>query len=80
MYSILAILIYILGCVIFCLLNHSLIGTTEYDLEGWDYELDATDVVLKSVFWPIFFIVCIIFLPINIGARLLDKYHYGKNI
>lgn len=78
MTAIILILVYLLGCAIYCIVMHSRIGTTEshYEPNGvYQGDVESVDIVLESLFWPLALPGYIVLLPITIMAKLLKMYH-----
>ena len=78
MTAIILILVYLLGCAIYCIVMHNRIGTTEshYEPNGvCQDDVESVDIVLESLFWPLVLPVYIVLLPITIMAKLLKMYH-----
>lgn len=64
--------IYIIGLVLYCILNEHRIGKFE------DYErVDEDDIVFEASFWPFYGVMHIISLPFK-GALKLTRWLHNK--
>lgn len=70
-----AIVVYFLGCLVYCYLNKDRVGTKEFSLDHCDYyQVECYDVACESCFWPIILLCIIVFTPVKIITKLLELY------
>lgn len=71
-----ALIIYIIGIVVYYLLNKRRIGTIE---QGWgehgpeDWNVDKTQITSEALVWPVILILYILFSPIFISEFFKRK-------
>lgn len=69
--------VYLIGWIIFCILNLKRVGTVESNYEG-EWNVETIDVVLEGVFWPLTAIVILIFSPVIILTRIFEAVNHDK--
>lgn len=65
--------IYLVGFVISVFIFKREIGEDTEDLIGNRYKKSSTDVCLKSMCWPLLFLVLIVILPFMLITKLICK-------
>lgn len=76
--AVIVIIVYLVGCIVYCLLNHNRIGETSVSFDypgGIETTTDEMDIIFESMFWPFMLVFTILLSPFIIGVHLLEKYH-----